>query len=387
MSESNAAQLRRRNRELTILNSIAEALNRSVDLDQALDAALAQVAELLDLQTGWIWLQHEKTGEPYLAAAQNLPPALADNPRRMEGDCYCLDTYRAGDLDGAANVNVVTCSRLKGLVNGTDGLRYHASIPLYAHGKQLGVLNVASADWRQLSPEDLRLLYIVGDLLSIAIERARLFAQSAQLGAVEERNRLAREIHDTLAQGLSATALHLETADALLESGADLKRVVSAVHQALELTRVNLDAARRSVLDLRAAPLVGRSLAEALATLAKQSSTEDLNVQFETVGEQRTLPASVEVGLYRIAQEALTNVGRHANAQHATLRLVTKPDEVRLAVEDNGRGFDPAKVLHDQYGLIGMNERAKLLGGALEVKSCPGDGTRVEVAVPVEPVA
>jgi two-component system NarL family sensor kinase len=386
MSESNAAQLRRRNRELAILNSIAEALNRSVDLDQALDAALAQVAELLDLQTGWIWLQHEKSGEPYLAAAQNLPPALADNPRRMEGDCYCLDTYRAGDLDGAANVNVVTCSRLKGLVNGTDGLRYHASIPLYAHGKQLGVLNVASADWRQLSPEDLRLLYIVGDLLSIAIERARLFAQSAQLGAVEERNRLAREIHDTLAQGLSATALHLETADALLESGADLERVASAVRQALELTRVNLDAARRSVLDLRAAPLVGRSLAEALTTLAKQSSTEDLTVQFETVGGQRPLPASVEVGLYRIAQEALTNVGRHASARHATLRLVTKPDEVRLAVEDNGRGFDPTKAPHDQYGLIGMNERAKLLGGALEVKSCPGDGTRVEVTVPVEPV-
>ncbi len=73
----------------------------------------------------------------YLAAAQNLPPALANNPRRMEGSCHCLDTYRAGDLDGAANVNVITCSRLWGLVDGTDGLRYHSSIPLYAHSKEL----------------------------------------------------------------------------------------------------------------------------------------------------------------------------------------------------------------------------------------------------------
>ena len=138
----------------------------------------------------------------------------------MEGTCYCLDTFRQGDLAGAANVNVVTCSRLKNLIDGTDGLRYHASIPLVAHGRQLGVLNVASPSWREISPDELRLLYTVGDLLSIAIERARLFARSVELGAVQERNRLAREIHDTLAQGLTAITLQLEAADLLLEDAA-----------------------------------------------------------------------------------------------------------------------------------------------------------------------
>jgi two-component system NarL family sensor kinase len=152
--ETDAEILWRRNYELTILNAIAQALNSSVDLDQALHAALAQVAEMLDLRTGWIWLLHDDTGESYLAAAQNLPPALADSPRRMEGACYCLDTYGAGDLEGAANVNVVTCSQLWGLMDGTEGLRYHTSIPLYAHEKQLGVLNVASADWRGLSTNE-----------------------------------------------------------------------------------------------------------------------------------------------------------------------------------------------------------------------------------------
>ena len=182
-------------RELVILNAISEALNRSVDLDQSLHTTLAKVAELLDLRTGWVFLLDEDSGEPYLAAAQNLPPGLASDPRRMEGVCYCLRTYQAGDLRGAANVNVVTCSRLGGLVDGTGGLRFHASIPLYAQGKRLGLLNVASADWRELSPEELRLLYTVGDLLSIAVERARLFVRSVQLGAAEERNRLARELH------------------------------------------------------------------------------------------------------------------------------------------------------------------------------------------------
>jgi two-component system NarL family sensor kinase len=382
--ESNADKLRRRNRELTILNAIAQALNHSVDLDQALGAALAQAAELLDLQTGWIWLLDEESGASYLAAAQNLPPALARNPQRMEGTCYCLDTYRAGDLDGAANVNVITCSRLWGLVDGTDGLRYHASIPLYAGEKDLGVLNLASADWRELSPEDLQILHTVGDLLSIAIERARLFARSVQLGAAEERNRLAREIHDTLAQGLSGIALHLETADALAEAGAESDRVREAVRQALSLTRANLEEARRSVLDLRAAPLEGRGLAEALTDLAgRQAGEYGLDVRFEAVGGQRPLPLRVEVGLYRIAQEALTNVARHAGARRATLRLVTTPDEVRLSVEDDGRGFDPSRVPPGGYGLVGLRERVKLLGGALELESETGAGTRVQVAVPL----
>jgi len=383
--ETNTDKHHQRNRELVILNAIAQALNRSVDLDQALQAALAQVAVLLDLRTGWIWLLHEETGNSYLAAAQNLPPALADNPHRMEGSCYCLDTYQAGDLDGAANINVVTCSRLWGLVDGTEGLRYHASIPLYAHEKQLGVLNVASADWRELSPEDLRLLHTVGDLLSIAIERARLFARSVQLGAAEERNRLAREIHDTLAQGLTAIALHLETADALLETSADAEQVKETVRRALTTTRANLEEARRSVLDLRAAPLEGRSLGEALVRLAGDWEAQtDVPLEFEMVGGQRPLPLRLEVSLYRIAQEALTNIARHANARHVTLGLVTTPDQVRLRVEDDGQGFDPSLVPKGRYGLIGLSERSKLLGGVLKLESSPGAGTRVEVLVPLD---
>ncbi len=215
--------LRQRNHELSVLNAIARELNSSVDLGETLEFTLAQVAELLGLRTGWIWLLNEETARFYLAASQDLPPALAGNPRRMNGEgyCYCLDTYKKGDLGGAANVNVLRCSRLKGLVDGTGGLRYHASIPLYAGDKRLGVMNVASPDWRELSPEDLQLLYTIGDLLSIAVERARLSARNARLSVAEERNRLAREIHDTLAQGLTAAGLQLETADALLEAGSN----------------------------------------------------------------------------------------------------------------------------------------------------------------------
>ena len=380
MAESYAAQLRRRNYELSVLNEISQALNGSVDLDQALHTALAQVARLLDLQTGWVWLLDEETEQSYLAAAQNLPPVLAQNPRKMEGSCYCLRTYRAGDLEGAANVNVVACSRLEGLVDGTDGLQYHSSIPLYAHGKKLGVMNVASTDWRELSPEDLQLLYTVGDMISIAIERARLFDKSVRWGAVEERNRLAREIHDTLAQGLTAVSLQLESADALLEDEANPHRIRKVVRQALALTRANLEEARRSVLDLRAAPLEGRTLTEALQLLVEQA---EVPVEMVVTGANRPLPPRVEISLYRMAQEALTNIGRHAQATKAWLEVIMSPEGVKLTVADNGHGFDPEQIPDNRYGLLGLNERVKLLHGRLQVESTPGQGTRLEVTIPL----
>ena len=370
--------------ELAILNAIAQALNRSVDMDEALRTTLAHVAELLDLQTGWIWLLNEQTGDAYLAAAQNLPPALTQNPQRMEGSCYCLDSFHGGDLAGAANVNVITCSRLYKLVDGTDGLRYHASVPINAHGKPLGVLNVASTDWRELSADDLRLLYTVGDMLSIAIERARLFAASTQLGALEERNRLAREIHDTLAQGLAAIALHLETADALLSTPGKAEQIQRSLQQALSLTRTNLEEARRSVLDLRAAPLEGRTLAGALEALVKESTAHGkLKIKFNVTGGGRPLPLALEAGLYRVAQEALSNMSRHAQARHAWVKLVITPEQVRLVIKDDGRGFDPATIAQNRYGLTGMNERMKLLGGELHIQNAAGAGTQIEATVPL----
>jgi two-component system, NarL family, sensor kinase len=391
MSESQktggSKDLRRLNHELSVLNAIARELNRSVDLGEALEFTLSRVAELLGLRTGWIWLVNENSSQFYLAASQNLPPALTDEPRRMDGSgyCYCLDTYKKGDLAGAANVNVLTCSRLRGLVDGTGGLRYHASIPLYAGDEKLGVMNVASPDWRSLSPEDLQLLYTVGDLLSIAVERARLYARSTRLGAVEERNRLAREIHDTLAQGLTATTLQLESADAMLDAGSTPERARKPLRRALSLTQSNLEEARRSVLDLRAAPLEGRSLSEALEVLVGRWETETgIDAHYSTVNRARPLPPRVEVALYRICQEALANVARHAGARSVDVRLVATPEQVRLVVEDDGRGFDASETPGERHGLVGMNERARMLGGSFEVRSSPGAGTRVEVTVPLE---
>jgi two-component system, NarL family, sensor kinase len=384
LKETASARLRRLNQELSILNAFAEALNRSIDLHQALSAALSQLAELLGLETGWVWLLHEETGEAYLAAAQNLPEGLLKYSELMEGSCYCLDTFRAGDMEGAANVNVVTCSRLKKLVDGTGGLRYHASIPLYAQDKKLGVLNLASPGWRELSPDELRLLHTAGDLLSIAVERARLFARSTELGAVHERNRLAREIHDTLAQGLAGIAMQLETADALIENGAETAQIQKVLRKALDLARTNLEEARRSVLDLRAAPLEGRSLLETLSELVEAYRSTGMQISFQASGADRPLPARLEAGLFRIAQEALSNAARHARAANLSVRLEAFPEQIVLTIQDDGQGFDPEQIPSGRFGLVGIKERARLLGGRMMIDSRKGGGTRLEVSLPFE---
>jgi two-component system NarL family sensor kinase len=375
----------RRKRELASLNAIAEALNRSDDLAEALTRTLALVAAELGLQAGWVWLLDER-GEFIPVAAYHLPPHL-QRPENMTGwHCLCLRTFLAGDLRGAANLNVLECSRLEGVVDGTDGLRFHASIPIYLSGRRIGVMNVAGPQWRKLTPEELQFLYTIGFQVGVAIERARLLQARTRLAETEERNRLAREIHDTIAQGLAGLTLQLEAADALLTR--DPSRARAALGQAIELSRAALEEVRRSVLDLRAAPLEGLTLGAALRRLAEQFRREQ-GIQCRCVisGSDRPLSPRIEVGVYRVAQEALANAARHARATsvrvHLDLGGIAVGGSLRLTVEDDGSGFDPNLPVRGHYGLLGMRERARLLGGALHLASAPGAGTRVELAVPL----
>jgi len=374
----------RHTRELRILNAIAEALNSAPDVQRALERTLAMVAELLGLRTGWVWLRDPDSGRFYNAAAQDLPPYL-QAPVRMTGrSCWCLDEFQAGEL-APQNIDVMECSRLRPAVKRqaielTQGLAYHASIPLYFRDTPLGVMNVTGPSWRQLTADELRLLSTIAYQVGIAIERARLAEETARLARAEERARLAREIHDTLAQALTAIALHLEAAVGQLER--DPARSRQRILRALDVTRASLEEARGSVLNLRASPLAGRPLPEALAALARTVTAESgIRVRVDASGVPR-LPARTESELFRIAQEALTNVRRHAEATEATITLGASACRVRLIVRDNGRGFAPGRIGEGHLGLVGMRERAQLLRGTLRVRSTPGRGTVITASCP-----
>jgi two-component system NarL family sensor kinase len=399
------------NPDLAVLYAIAGYLNHRVNVHDALQEILARVTELLHLRTGWVWLLNEQ-GVPYLAASQALPPYLAHHSERMSGSCLCLDTFLSGTSEGAANINVLRCSRLKNAERNSDpsslGLRFHASIPIYADNTLLGVLNVASEDWRELHPQELQLLHIISDQIGLAMQRAQLSAEhtraATRLATIEERNRLARDIHDTLAQGLAAITLQLEAADALAE--ARPQRAHEAIQRALALARANLAEARNSVMDLRAAPLQEHTLPEALALLAKTNTTAEMVVSYSSIPATNfpTLPARLEAGLYRVAQEALTNVQKHAFASHVEIVLRFCADgeceecdaqagdgresgpRLQLLIRDDGRGFDPETVFHNEshFGLLGMSERVKLLGGNICIQSVPAAGTCIEVSLPLQ---
>lgn len=355
-------------RDLEVIASIAEALNSAPTVQIALERTLEVIAAELKLDTGWVWLVDPETGHVYSAAARNLPPYLQEPVRMTGASCWCIEQFRDGRLE-PRNVDVMGCSRLRPAVNEhrhdlTLGIAHHASVPLYFQDKPLGIMNITGPEMRRLSARELRLLSTIGFQLGVAIERARLADESATHARADERTRLAREIHDQLAQHLTAIALRIESGDA---------------QAALRVTRAALEEARRAMTNLRAEPLAGRPLAQALALLVREfTSQSGIRVSLDTATCE--LPLAVEAELYRVAQQALANVQQHARAKNVEVSLRCTPRAVTLAIEDDGIGFDPRRVPEDRHGVRGMRERARLAGGALRINTSAG--TKIVVKVP-----
>jgi two-component system, NarL family, sensor kinase len=371
-------------RALHILKEVAEALNSAPTEQQAAGEALSRVAALLGVETGWVWLRDPSSGRFYSAAVQNLPPYLQE-PVRMTGrSCWCLELFQRGHLT-ARNIDVVECTRLAPAVQAgqaalTGGLRYHASIPLYAGDRPLGVINLATRGWRRLTRQELDLLTTIADQVGVAIERARFSEQSVEVARADERSRMAREIHDTLAQGLTAVALQIEAGLSRLSDTHEARRPLS---RALDVARSSLDEARRSLSALNPSSLEKGSLAEALAALSR-GFTADTGVRVITdIAEVGALPADVEAELFRVASEALTNVRKHAKAREASLELGIVKRRLQLRVSDTGVGFTPRRARRHGFGLIGIEERARRVGGRAAIRSVPGRGTTVLVTLPL----
>ncbi len=217
---------------------------------------------------------------------------------------------------------------------------------------------------------------------------AQLLVQAREAGAGDERQRLAREIHDTLAQGLTGIITQLEAAQQS-RSGTERERRIT---DAKRLARDSLAEARRSVQALRPQALEDSRLPEALAgEVARWSATSGVAAEVETTGEVRLLHPEVEVTLLRVAQEALANVAKHARAARAWVTLSYMGDVVTLDVRDDGAGFAPGatggSASGGGFGLIAMRQRVQRLAGQLEVESEPGAGTAISASVPAIPLA
>jgi len=238
--------------ELKSLYNIAVLLNKVADLNAVLSLVLKETIDLLKMETGWIWLLHPATNSVFLAASHNLPKAFTDHPERLSGWCYCIEKYLENNLEFAANISEITCTRLKDLDTETDGLKYHATLPLYDKERKIGLLNIVSKNSGQLSDHHLELLRSIGDLLSGTFERTSLFEKSKETGILEERNRLANKFKSNIIE-------QIENLDAKLKKISEVDLSSGQIKELKEISENIKSLSHQNLNELKANPVTSHS--------------------------------------------------------------------------------------------------------------------------------
>ncbi|MGI9542589.1 MAG: LuxR C-terminal-related transcriptional regulator [Cyclobacteriaceae bacterium] len=215
------------------LYQIASHLNKEFSLHSALRKALEKTVELLNLETGWIWMVQEGVKSVYLIASYNLPPALSNRPERLSGWCYCIDQYFSNDIGEARNISEIACSRLKDLKSGTRDLKFHATIPITTNGQKVGLINLVSKEKQQLNEKQLSILNTISELIGMVIQRTRmqesLGMRSSQNNAIYEV--LERVLHPKLKMLIS----DLQAAKSLIDKK-QLAKIKKSIQQLLYQT-------------------------------------------------------------------------------------------------------------------------------------------------------
>ena len=265
--------------------------------------------------------------------------------------------------------------------NQQRGIQMILVVALFFGETFLGNITLRCTDYRDCKPEELALIQALAQQAALVIQLTRLAEQSKQAAILEERNRMAREIHDTLAQSFTSIRMQLEAAIRLLNCKPE--QAQACITFAQELAKSGLAEARRSVWALQPEAEDYRHLSTALQRLAAQQTAEtSIQVEVVIIGTPYALPPDVGMNLLRIGQEALNNALHHASAQ-TILTLTYDSHQVQLQIQDDGQGFDPQLESSGGFGLISMKQRSDRLGGTFTIKSQPGHGTEIRVTVPI----
>src|SRR6266480_1732904 len=262
------------------------------------------------------------------------------------------------------------------------GVRAVLFVPMLIAGRVTGIIGVRFSQKRAFQKDEIELTQALAHQAMLAIQLMRLSDQSRQPAVAPERNRMARDIHDTLAQGFTGVIMQLEAAGDATSKGL-AKETEEHLRRAGELARESLKEARRSVRALRPQALDEKNLCQALEDLfRKMTAGTTLLAEFNVQGQPRLLPPEWEENILRICQEVLTNALRHAHASQFKAQLLVVPSAVRFYLCDNGCGFDPAGK-HDGFGLMGMRERVEGMGGKITIQSATGKGTAILIVLPL----
>jgi signal transduction histidine kinase len=370
-------------RQLESLHDVVRSLVEESELDAMLELICRRLRELIDARIAFIAL-------PEGPSLLRIASADGDAASELIGQTLDRERSKSGHV-----LKRVTSARVDSMLDDHEsdqdvarrmGVHTGLYVPLVARGRAIGIVvmhDKLSPD-RRFSDTDLRLAEIFAARAAVAVDLSERVARETVRRVVEaqelERSRLARELHDETGQALTSILLGLRSIRAA-ESEADADRAEANLR---ELIVQALQDVRRLAVELRPSALDDFGLTAAVERLA---ATFQERTGIHTAVEADLPPArlsqEIETVLYRVIQEALTNVVKHAGAERVSIVLTQRSNGIRVVVEDDGRGFDADDIRHDALGVVGMRERVALVGGSLEIESTAGTGTTLAAYVPL----
>ncbi len=389
-------------RGLSALRAITSVVSQSLDLDTVLSSALDKTLEIMKATTGGILLWDEERQMLCYRVQHGLSKEYVQEMCCRLGEGIAGRVAQTGEAILLEDISTDHRAARPGLI-AAEGLRAFVSVPLRSKcskEKVLGVINIASHEACKFSSEDIQLLDSIATQIAIAIENAKLHQEVQRKDEIrgellreifsiqeEERRRIARELHDETSQALASLAASLEVASDMLPASADKVRTRLKEAQALSISV--LDEVHKLIYELRPTLLDDLGLVAATRWLADNNlGSAGVTVNFKTAGRERRLPSQLETTLFRVIQEAVYNIARHARAKNASVRLHFKKSVISVHVKDDGSGFDVEEAISSKdrprgLGLLGMRERIELMNGTLSIQSRPRGGTEINIEIPL----
>lgn len=368
-----------------MVHIISSAISQPTSFEEMMRIVLRETIQLSGLDGGVIHLRDPKRPVVRQVVAQGIPSYITDHVVEVDVGAglagWVADKGTLLVIDDVGNDPRPFVPRTR------EAFKSFVGIPLTAAGRVLGVISLIGQESHDFTEQQLELLTAAGQQLGVAIDSAQLYEQVKGMAALEERARLARELHDSVVQVLGYLNIKSQVAanSVLTESATralqELKEIETVSAQAYDDIRDSISGLRLNLID--------QDLMEALQRYVERyEERSGVRVRLEVgLDQDVALPMGTQVQLLRIIQEALTNVRRHAQASQVQIAFREVEDTVRVSVQDDGQGFDPATVESDgrqHLGLQTMKERAASVGAECEITSCPGQGTKIEIVLPKE---
>jgi len=377
--------------ERELLYNASKGINAARSFQEIVEALIRLNLDDLSVVL-WVWEHYDLSRASFMElvaksdkSAWPLGTRLPTHSVPLVQTIECQQLIVVEDTARLAQVDPVTAAT-------TESQGYHAllSVPLCLDDRFMGLLGFETEEPRIFSAREKRLAEGIGELVTAAVERMRLMEETERLNgqaqamaALEERTRLARELHDSVSQSLYGIALGTRTAKAMLQR--DPENVAEPLDYVLSLAEAGLTEMRALIFELRPELLENEGLSVALTSqLFSLETRHTLKIEAELCDEP-DVSLEVKEAIYRIAREALHNIVKHARATTIDFRLVCRPDNILLTIADDGQGFDPAAAPPGHLGLQSMRERAAQINSRFTLESAPGQGTRIELHVPLAP--